>query len=117
MGGGGNLPIGPGVGAFVAFFVLALALWFLVHNMNARLRRMAYRDRERAEREARLPEGARPTRPPLIPIADERASGSGADAARAGTDGSDRTVGSDRTGDASGDGLVADDGEGDRREV
>ncbi|MER7073627.1 hypothetical protein [Terrabacter sp. NPDC000476] len=49
MSGGGNLPVGPGIWGFVAFFVLALALWLLVRNMNTRLRRMAYRDRERAE--------------------------------------------------------------------
>lgn len=46
MGGGGNLPIGPGIWGFIAFFVLAIALWLLVRNMNARLRRMAYRDRD-----------------------------------------------------------------------
>ena len=34
---------GPGFLAFVAFFVLALALWFLMRNMNARMRRMSYR--------------------------------------------------------------------------
>ena len=49
MSGGGNLPIGPGIWGFIAFFVLAIALWFLVRNMNNRLRRMAYRDRDRAE--------------------------------------------------------------------
>ena len=49
MGGGGNLPIGPGIWGFIAFFVLAVALTLLVRNMNSRLRRMAYTDRERAE--------------------------------------------------------------------
>ena len=49
MSGGGNLPVGPGIWGFIAFFVLAIALWFLVRNMNSRLRRMAYRDRDRAE--------------------------------------------------------------------
>lgn len=44
MGGSGNLPVGPGIWGFIAFFVLAVALWFLVRNMNGRLRRMAYRD-------------------------------------------------------------------------
>ncbi|MEO7422739.1 MAG: hypothetical protein ABIU87_10135 [Ornithinibacter sp.] len=34
---------GPGFLAFVAFFVLALVLWFLMKNMNARMRRMSYR--------------------------------------------------------------------------
>ncbi len=39
--------VGPGFGAFVAFFLLALALWLLMRNMNARMRRMAYREQER----------------------------------------------------------------------
>ena len=34
---------GPGFLAFLAFFFLALALWFLMRNMNARMRRMSYR--------------------------------------------------------------------------
>jgi hypothetical protein len=48
MGSGGNLPVGPGIWGFIAFFVLAVALWLLVRNMNNRLRRMAYRDRDEA---------------------------------------------------------------------
>ena len=55
MNGGGNLPVGPGIRGFIAFFVLAVALWFLVRNMNSRLRRMAYRDRDRAEEFAATP--------------------------------------------------------------
>jgi hypothetical protein len=39
--------IGPGLGAFVAFFVLAVVLWLLMRNMNGRMRRMAYREQER----------------------------------------------------------------------
>jgi len=39
--------VGPGFGAFAAFFLLALALWLLMRNMNARMRRMAYREQER----------------------------------------------------------------------
>ena len=52
MGGSGNLPVGPGVWGFIAMFVLAIALWLLVRNMNSRLRRMAYREQERVEAEA-----------------------------------------------------------------
>ncbi|GAB3880730.1 hypothetical protein [Terrabacter terrigena] len=48
MGSGGNLPVGPGIWGFIAFFVLAVSLWLLVRNMNSRLRRMAYRDRDEA---------------------------------------------------------------------
>lgn len=39
--------VGPGLGAFLAFFALAIALWLLMRNMNARMRRMAYREQER----------------------------------------------------------------------
>lgn len=51
MGSGGNLPVGPGLWGFIAFFVLAVSLWLLMRNMNSRMRRMAYRERERLERE------------------------------------------------------------------
>ena len=51
MGSGGNLPVGPGLWGFIAAFVLALALWLLMRNMNGRMRRMAYRERDRLERE------------------------------------------------------------------
>ncbi|MEP6630769.1 MAG: hypothetical protein ABJA89_09875 [Lapillicoccus sp.] len=39
--------VGPGIGAFIAFFVLALCLWLLMRNMNGRMRRMAYREQQR----------------------------------------------------------------------
>jgi flagellar biosynthesis/type III secretory pathway M-ring protein FliF/YscJ len=46
--------IGPGLGAFIAFFVLAIALWLLMRNMNGRMRRMAYKEQQRvAELEAK----------------------------------------------------------------
>ncbi|HET8594626.1 MAG TPA: hypothetical protein VFM07_05210 [Intrasporangium sp.] len=51
MGGSGNLPVGPGIYGFIAVFLLAVALWFLMRNMNARMRRMAYRERDRIERD------------------------------------------------------------------
>jgi predicted metal-dependent hydrolase len=35
-----------GLGGFLAFFLLALALYLLMRNMNARLRRMAYREEQ-----------------------------------------------------------------------
>ena len=47
MGGDGSYTIGPGFWGFVAFFVMAIALWLLVRNMSGRLRRMAYQERER----------------------------------------------------------------------
>ena len=53
--------IGPGLGAFVAFFVLAVVLWFLMRNLNGRMRRMAYKEQQRvAELEAQQAERDRP---------------------------------------------------------
>ena len=57
MSDGSTTSIGPGVWGFLALFVLAIALWLLVRNMNARLRRMAYREHERVETE-RAADGA-----------------------------------------------------------
>jgi membrane protein implicated in regulation of membrane protease activity len=39
--------VSPGLWGFVAFFVLALALYLLMRNMNGRMRRMSYRAEER----------------------------------------------------------------------
>ena len=49
---------GPGFLAFVTFFVLALVLWFLMKNMNARMRRMSYRQQaaHRRDDEAQVTE-------------------------------------------------------------
>jgi len=45
--------VSPGMWGFVAFFVLALVLYLLMRNMNARMRRMSYRSEElRQEAEA-----------------------------------------------------------------
>jgi flagellar biosynthesis/type III secretory pathway M-ring protein FliF/YscJ len=53
--------IGPGLGAFVAFFVLAVILWFLMRNLNGRMRRMAYKEQQRvADLEAQQAERDRP---------------------------------------------------------
>ena len=40
--------VSPGLWGFVAFFVLALALYLLMRNMNGRMRRMSYRAEELA---------------------------------------------------------------------
>ena len=37
--------IGPGLWAFISFFALAVALWLLMRNMNARVRNISYRAR------------------------------------------------------------------------
>jgi hypothetical protein len=43
-----SVDVTAGLGGFLAFFVLAVALYFLMRNMNARLRRMAYREEQEA---------------------------------------------------------------------
>ena len=48
-----SVAVTAGLGGFVSFFLLAVALYFLMRNMNARMRRMAYRE----EQEARLSGG------------------------------------------------------------
>ncbi|MEO7071409.1 MAG: hypothetical protein ABI131_13065 [Nostocoides sp.] len=55
----------PGVWGFVAFFVLAVALYLLMRNMNARMRRMSYRqkDAHRTGGEAQANEGDGPAPP------------------------------------------------------
>jgi hypothetical protein len=45
-----SVDVTAGLGGFLAFFLLALALYFLMRNMNERLRRLAYRE-ERENRE------------------------------------------------------------------
>lgn len=42
----------PGMGAFIVFAFLAVALYFILKNMNALMRRMSYREREREAAEA-----------------------------------------------------------------
>jgi hypothetical protein len=43
-----SVDVTAGLGGFTAFFLLALALYFLMRNMTARLRRMAYREEQEA---------------------------------------------------------------------
>ena len=44
--------VSPGLGGFLAFFLLAVALWLLMRNMNKRVRRMAYREEQEAAQRA-----------------------------------------------------------------
>jgi hypothetical protein len=55
-----SVDVTAGLGGFLAFFLLAVALYFLMRNMNVRLRRMAYRE----EREAKAANGSAPPDPP-----------------------------------------------------
>jgi len=66
--------IGPGLGAFVAFFALAVILWFLMRNLNGRMRRMAYKEQQRvAELEAQQAERDQPSSGPKATPEDARA--------------------------------------------
>jgi hypothetical protein len=44
-----SVDVTAGLGGFLAFFLLAVALYFLMRNMNARLRRMSYREEQEAK--------------------------------------------------------------------
>jgi hypothetical protein len=55
-----SVDVTAGLGGFLAFFLLAVALYFLMRNMNARLRRMAYREAQEARAAA---EGSSPVKP------------------------------------------------------
>ncbi len=49
MGSGLDPNVSPGIGGFIAFFLLACALWLLMRNMLKHLRSVDYRE-EREER-------------------------------------------------------------------
>ena len=51
MNGAPSSMVSPGLWGFFAFFLLGLALYLLMRNMNARMRRMSYRSEE-LQREA-----------------------------------------------------------------
>ena len=44
-----SVDVTAGLGGFLAFFLLALALYFLMRNMNTRLRNLAYREEQEAK--------------------------------------------------------------------
>ena len=71
---------GPGFLAFLAFFLLALALWFLMRNMNSRMRRMSYRQ-QAAHRSSDDPQAGPGD---LDPEADAPVAGGSADAVDSG---------------------------------
>jgi len=70
-----SVDVTAGLGGFLAFFLLAVALYFLMRNMNARLRRMAYREEQEAKAadegsppdqpDSAVPKGGPPERPDL----------------------------------------------------
>jgi hypothetical protein len=86
----------PGLGSFIVFAFMAVALYFLLKNMNARLRRMSYREKEReaAERATRE-ESESTTMPDLSLTADGRPGPAGDEVGR-GESGAPHTDGADR---------------------
>jgi hypothetical protein len=70
-----SVDVTAGLGGFLAFFLLAVALYFLMRNMNVRLRRMAYREEQEAKAadesappdgpDSAAPKGGPPDRPDL----------------------------------------------------
>ena len=57
-----SVNITAGLGGFLSFFLLAVALYLLMRNMNPRLRRMAYREEQRGREadEGQDPEATSP---------------------------------------------------------
>jgi len=55
-----SVDVTAGLGGFLAFFLLALALYFLMRNMNARLRRMSYREELEAREDKDDPDADKP---------------------------------------------------------
>ena len=90
----------PGLGSFIVFAFMAVALYFLLKNMNARLRRMSYREKEReaAEREAREADEGTAASGPTVP--DLSRGGGDHDSAVADDEGGDGESGPPHTASA-----------------
>jgi hypothetical protein len=67
--------VSPGLGGFIAFFLLAIALWLLMRNMNKRVRRMSYREEQEAARRAAEAASARGEGPVDGPVDGTLADG------------------------------------------
>jgi hypothetical protein len=67
--------VSPGILGFIAFFLLAVALYLLVRNMNGHLRRVRYRQEALEAEEAQAAEQARPAEPPGDAPEGERPNG------------------------------------------
>jgi len=63
-----SVDVTAGLGGFLAFFLLAVALYFLMRNMNARLRRMAYREEQQPDSgpDSHGPGGSPQDGPPVV---------------------------------------------------
>jgi len=68
-----SVDVTAGLEGFLAFFLLAVALYLLMRNMNARMRRMAYREAQAAQEKAAQEKAAQ------RPASDEPAASDGDD--------------------------------------
>jgi hypothetical protein len=59
-----SVDVTAGLGGFLAFFLLALALYFLMRNMNAHLRRLSYREEQEGTSGGRSGDDGAPDDPP-----------------------------------------------------
>lgn len=74
---GANQAVSGGIGGFLAFFLLACALWLLMRNMNKRLRNIKYDEEleqqrhvvEATQETVTRPRRRRPAQPPKPPLA------------------------------------------------
>ncbi|GAB3067700.1 hypothetical protein [Pedococcus soli] len=82
MNGAPSSLVSPGLWGFFAFFLLGLALYLLMRNMNARMRRMSYRSEELA-REAEQERAADRERKGTGSTPTEGGQGAEGDAGRA----------------------------------
>jgi hypothetical protein len=62
--------VSPGILGFLAFFLLAIALYLLVRNMNGHLRRVRYRQEALDAEEAAQAKGEAPATPEADPAVD-----------------------------------------------
>lgn len=63
---GANQAVSGGIGGFLAFFLLACALWLLMRNMNKRLRNVKYDEELEQQRHAVEADQETVTRPPRL---------------------------------------------------
>lgn len=82
---GANQAVSGGIGGFLAFFLLACALWLLMRNMNKRLRNIKYDEELEQQRHLVEADQETVTRPPRragdrgeTVRVDERAAGGSA---------------------------------------
>ncbi len=71
-----SVDVTAGLEGFLAFFLLAVALYLLMRNMNARMRRMAYREEQEAQA---AQEKAAQERSDQRPASDEPTASDGSD--------------------------------------